>query len=70
MNENIANKLMDYFIMADFMACNKWLPIDPRRQAMTDYQNDPAIQERINSIVGDILKIVEDNDDGLHTKEN
>lgn len=59
MNENTMNRLMDYFIMKDFMACNKYLPIDPRRQAMADYQTDPIIQGRINDIVGDILKIVE-----------
>jgi hypothetical protein len=62
MNENITNQLMDYFIMVDFLAYNKYLPIDPRRQAMTDYQTDPIIQGRVNGIVGDILKIVEDND--------
>lgn len=70
MNENMTNQLMDYFIMADFMACNKWLPIDPRRQAMTDYQTNPAIQRRINSIVEDILKIVGDNDESLHPKKD
>ena len=62
MNENIRNRLMDLFIMKDFMACNRWLPIDPRKQAMTDYQTDPAVQGRVNSVVGDILEIVEDND--------
>jgi hypothetical protein len=59
MHEYTMNRLMDYFIMKDFMAYNKYLPIDPRRQAMSDYQSDPIIQGRINDIVGDILKIVE-----------
>lgn len=70
MNENIRNRLMDYFIMADFMACNQWLPIDPRRQAMTDYQADPAIQGRVNSIVGNILKIMEEDNGSLHSEKN
>jgi hypothetical protein len=60
---------MDYFIMVDFLAHNKYLPVDPRRQAMTDYQTDPVIQGRINGIVEDILKIVGGNDDSLHPKK-
>jgi hypothetical protein len=70
MDENIMNQLMDYFIMKDFMACNRYLPIDPRRQAMSDYQSDPVIQGRVNDIVGDILKIVEDNNGSLHSEKN
>ena len=65
----LADQLMDYFIMKDFMACNSYLPIDPRRQAMSDYQTDPAVQGRVNGVVGDILKIVEDNGGSLHTKK-
>lgn len=68
--ERIQNELMDFFILKDFMACNKWLPIDPRRQAMTDYQSDPIIRGRINNIVGDILEIVEDGDDSLRTEKD
>jgi hypothetical protein len=70
MNKNTMNQLMDYFIMKDFMAHNKYLPIDPRRQAMTSYQTNPAMQSRINGVVGDILKIVENNDDSLHTEKD
>ena len=70
MNENTTNQLMDLFIMRDFMARNKWLPIDPRRQAMLDYQTNPIIRQRINDIVGDVLRIVEDDNDSLHTGEN
>jgi hypothetical protein len=70
MNKNIMNQLMDYFIMKDFIEHNKYLPIDSRRQAMTDYQTDPIIQSRINDIVGDILKIVEENNDSLHSEKN
>lgn len=58
-NERIRNELMDLFIIRDFMACNRWLPLDPRRQAMADYQSDPVVQGRVNDIVGDILRIVE-----------
>jgi hypothetical protein len=61
---------MDYFIMADFMACNKWLSVDPRRQAMTEYQIDPTVQGRVNDIVGDILEIIEDSDDSIHSEKN
>jgi hypothetical protein len=70
MNENIRNRLMDFFIMKDFMACNKWLPIDPRRQAMTEYQIDPAVHSRVNGIVGDILEIIEDDNDSLYSEKN
>jgi hypothetical protein len=70
MNKNIMNQLMDYFIMKDFIEHNKYLPIDPRRQAMTDYQTDPVMQGRINGVVGDILKIVEENNDSLHSEKN
>lgn len=68
--ENIKNQLMDYFILCDFTASNKYLPIDPRRQAMTDYLSDPVIQGRVNGIVGDILEIVEGNDDSAHSEES
>jgi hypothetical protein len=61
---------MDFFIMKDFMACNKWLPIDPRKQAMTEYQIDPAVQGRVNGIVGDILEIIEDDNGSLHSEKS
>jgi hypothetical protein len=66
--KDIQNELMDLFIMRDFMACNRWLPIDPRRQAMANYQSDPIVRGRINDIVGNILRIIED--DKLHTKKD
>jgi hypothetical protein len=61
---------MDLFIMKDFMAHNRFLPIDPRRQAMSDYQSDPIIQGRVNEIVGDILEIMEDSDGSLYTEKS
>lgn len=67
---SLEHGLLELFIMKDFMACNKYLPIDPRRQAMKDYQTDPAIQGRVNGIVGDILEIVEACNESLHTEEH
>ena len=59
MNEVLQSKLMELFIMKDFMACNKYLPINPRRVALMEYQNDPLMQQRVNGIVGDVLEVVE-----------
>jgi hypothetical protein len=44
MNEILQSKLMEMFILKDFMACNKWLPLNPRRQAFEDYQNDVVVR--------------------------
>jgi hypothetical protein len=55
----LEHKLLELFIMKDFMAYNKYLPINPRRQALENYQNDSLIQQRVNGVVGDVLEVVE-----------
>jgi hypothetical protein len=69
MNEVLQSKLMELFIMKDFEACNKYLPISPRRQAWEDYQSDPIMQQRVNGIVGDVLEVIEKYG-SLHTEKN
>lgn len=69
MNEVLQSKLMELFIMKDFMACNKYLPISPRKQALKDYIDNSAIQQRVNSIVSDVLEVVEKYD-SLHSENN
>jgi hypothetical protein len=61
--DNIANQLMQMFIMKDFIASNKYLPINPCRQAWEDYRDNPIVQQRVNSVVGEILEII-------HTEKN
>jgi hypothetical protein len=69
MNEELQSKLMELFIVKDFMACNKYLPINPRRAALMEYQSDPIMQQRVNGIVGDILEVIEKHA-GLHSEKN
>lgn len=69
MNEVLQSKLMELFIMKDFMACNKYLPISPRRAALMEYQSDPIMQQRINGIVGDVLEVIEKYD-SLHSEKS
>jgi len=69
MNEILQSKLMEMFIIKDFVACNSYLPLSPRRQALEDYQSDPIIQQRVNGIVGDILEVIEKYG-GLHTEKD
>lgn len=69
MNEVLQSKLMELFIMKDFMACNKYLPVSPKKQALRDYMDSPVIQQRVNGIVNDVLGIVEKYD-SLHSENN
>lgn len=69
MNEILQSKLMEMFILKDFMACNKWLPLNPRRQAFEDYRNDVAVRCRINENVEEILEVIE-RYGGLRSKED
>ena len=59
MNEILQSKLMELFIVKDYMSHNKYLPLNPRRQAFEDYHDDPHVQRRVNEVVGDVLGIVE-----------
>lgn len=69
MNETLQNKLMELFIVKDYMACNKYLPINPRRAALMEYQSDPIMQQRVNGVVGDVLEVVE-RYASLHSEKN
>ena len=69
MNETLQSKLMELFIVKDFMACNKYLPISPRRTALREYQNDPLMQQRVNDVVGDVLEVMEKYG-SLHSEKN
>lgn len=70
MNEILQSKLMELFIIKDFMANNKYLPLSPRRQAFEDYANNPIIQQRVNGVVGDIFRLVEVYGNAVHSEEN
>lgn len=69
MNEVLQSKLMELFIMKDFMAYNKYLPVSPRRAAWEDYRDDPLMQRRVNGIVGDVLEVVETHA-SIHSEKN
>ena len=56
---SIENELMGMFILKDFMATHAWLPLNPKRQAIEEYRSNPAVQQRINGIVGDVLEAIE-----------
>ena len=55
----IENELMQMFILKDYLATHNWLPINPKRQAIEEYHLNPAVQQRVNSLVGDILEVIE-----------
>jgi hypothetical protein len=55
----IQNELMQFFIVQDFIAHNKYLPLSPRRQALIDYRENVSVQERVHAIVEPVLAIIE-----------
>ena len=55
----VENELMQMFILKDYLATHNWLPINPKRQAVEEYQSNPIVQQRVNNIVGDILEVIE-----------
>ena len=56
---SIEHELLSMFIFKDFIATHAWLPLNPKRQAIEEYQSNPVVQQRINDIVGNILEIIE-----------
>ena len=55
----VENELMQMFILKDYLATHAWLSPNPKRQAIEEYRLNPAVQQRVNNAVGDILEIVE-----------
>lgn len=69
MNKVLQSKLMELFILKDYVAYNKYLPVNPRRQALLDYQNSPTVQQRVNGVVGDVLEVMERHG-GLYSEKD
>lgn len=55
---NMQDELMQRFIIKDYLDHNKYLALNPRKQALQDYMENPEIRCRVNEIVGTTLEIV------------
>lgn len=55
---NIQDKLMERFILKDYLDHNRWIALQPKKQAIMDYMQSPVIQQRVNGVVGVVLEVL------------
>lgn len=55
---SMQDELMQRFIIKDYLDNNKYLALNPKKQALQDYMDNSEIQHRVNEIVGITLEIV------------
>ena len=56
---SMQDELMQRFIIKDYLDNNKYLALNPKKQAFQDYMGNSEVQRRVNEIVGTVLEVVE-----------